>query len=153
MLWPLLSQQPACVLHLSQLVKCPGPVPTAVQRQIRVWSMSSVKGVPLRCFGLVYPLMIVLLWLLSIWKNTSVNKVQYLLSEPEPLHDPPYCCNGYTPASCRVRGPSLRVGAQACTSISACACRWVLQKGSLGPELIVTEGEGKGAAPFPCSFP
>lgn len=102
---PLLPQQSACVLHLSQLVKCPGPVPTAVQRQIGVWSISSVKGVPLRCSHLVCPLMIVLLWLLSIWKNTSVNKVQYLLSESEPLHAPPYCCNGYTPASCQVQGP------------------------------------------------
>ena len=66
---------------------------------------ASCKRCVFEVLCLVCPLMIVFLWLLSIWKNMSVNKIQYLLSELESLQAPPYCYNGYIPASCRAWGP------------------------------------------------
>lgn len=42
---------------------------------------------------LVCPLVIVLLWLLSIWKNMRANKPHYWLSRLESVQAAPYCCN------------------------------------------------------------
>lgn len=59
-------------LRLSQLLcSAEALCPLQCRGRLGTWNMFLVEGVS--------PLMIVLLWLLSIWKNMGVNKMQHLL--------------------------------------------------------------------------
>lgn len=87
---------------------CKMPRPSAHCRAEADWGVEHVscKRCVFEVLHLVCPLMIVLLWLLSIWKNKSVNKRLYLLSELESAHTPPFCCNGYSSCFLQSLGPT-----------------------------------------------
>lgn len=133
---------------LSRCCKVPRPSAQCGVEADRGVDRVSCKRCVSEVLCLVCPLMIVFLWLLSIWKNTRVNKPQYLPARRSLSAPHLAVVMGAAPASSLQRPgptpwwqePGLDIHLGLCALLG-------LQKGSLGLELI--GAQARECHPYP----